>query len=66
MCYSGGIKAEKCVSVGLRNYIFKHVTKVECYNDRLLFVKIIAKPVDIVIMQVYMPKANHDDEIEKI
>ena len=45
----------------------KRLTKVECYSDRLMFVKIIAKPVDIVLVQVYMPKTNHDsDEIEKL
>ena len=31
-----------------------------------MFVKISAKPVDIVLVQVYMPTKNHDDdEIEK-
>ena len=36
---------------------------------RLIFVKISAKPVDIVLVQVYMPTTNHDDdddEIEKL
>jgi hypothetical protein len=32
-----------------------------------MFVKISAKPVDIVLGQVYMPTTNHDnDEIEKL
>jgi hypothetical protein len=40
---------------------------VECYSDRLMFVKISAKPVDVVLVQVYMPTKNHDDdEIEKL
>ena len=30
----------------LRNYIVKHLTYVKCYSDRLIFVKICAKPVD--------------------
>jgi hypothetical protein len=34
------------------------VTKVECYSDGLMFVKISAKPVDIVIVQVYMPTST--------
>ena len=43
------------------------MTKAECYSDRLMFVKISAKPVDIVLVQVYMPTTNHDDdEIEKL
>ena len=53
MFYSGRVKAEKVVAVVLRNDIAKHLTKEEeCYNDRLMFVKISAKPVDIVLVQV--------------
>ena len=53
MLYSGGVKAEKGVAVVLRNDVVKRLTKVECYSDRLIFVS--AKPVDIVLVQVYMP-----------
>ena len=43
------------------------MTKVECCSDRLMIVKISAKPVDIVLMQVYMSTTNHDDDkIEKL
>jgi len=67
MFYSGGVKAKKGIAVVLRNGIVKRLTKVECYSDRLLFVKINVKPVDIVLAQVYMPTTNHDDiEIEKL
>ena len=42
---------------------------MECCSDILMLVKISAKPVDIVLVQVYvkyMPIENHDDdEIEK-
>jgi hypothetical protein len=38
------------------------VTKVECYSDRLMFMIISAKPVDIVIVQVYVPKKDHDND----
>ena len=31
-----------------------------------MFVKISAKPVDIVLVQVYMPTTNYDDEIENL
>jgi hypothetical protein len=51
----------------LRNDIVKHVTKVECYCDRLMFVKISIKLVDIVIVQINMLTMDHDDdEIEKM
>jgi hypothetical protein len=66
MFYSGRVKAEKGVEVVLRNDIVKHLTKMECYSDRLMFVKISAKPDDIVLVQVYKPTTNHhDDEIQK-
>ena len=42
MFYSGRVKDEKGVAVMLRNYTVKNVTKVECYSDRLMFVKISA------------------------
>jgi hypothetical protein len=61
--YSGGVKAEKGVAVVLKNDV-KHVSKVEWYSDKLMFVKISAKPVDIVIVQVYIPTMNHDKEIK--
>jgi hypothetical protein len=67
MFYSGGVKAEKGVAVVIKNDIVKRLTKVECYSDRLMFVQISAKPVDIVLMQVYMQITNHDgDKIEKL
>ena len=51
----------------LRNDIVKHVIKVECYSDRFMFVKISAKPVGVVIVKVYMPTTDHDDnEIDKM
>ena len=63
MFYSGGVKAEKGVAVVLRNDVVKRLTKVDCCSDRLMFVK----PVDIVLVQVYIPTTNHDDdEIEKL
>ena len=40
---------------------------MECCSDRLMFVKISAKPVDIMLVQVYMPTTSHDDnEIENL
>ena len=58
MFYLGGVKAEKGVAVVLRNV--ERVIKVE--SDRLIFVEISTKPFDILTVQVYMPKTDHDDE----
>jgi hypothetical protein len=57
--YSTRVMTEKLFRID----IVKHVTKVECYRDRLMFVKISAKPVDIMIVQVYeyIPTMDYDD-----
>ena len=65
--YSGGVTAEKGFAGALRNNIVKRVPKVECYSDKLMFVKISAKTVDFAIVQVYIPTTDHDgDELEKM
>src|SRR6476661_11029494 len=35
---------------------------VERISDRLMMIKLNAEPVDVVIIQVYMPTTEHDDE----
>ena len=39
---------------------------MECYSDRLIFVKISAKPVDnvlvLALVHVHMPTTDHDDD----
>jgi hypothetical protein len=63
MFYSGRVKS---VAALLRNDIVKRLTKVECYSNRLVFVKISANPCDIMLVQVYIPTTNHhNDEKEK-
>jgi exonuclease III len=45
----------------------KRVTKVKQHSDRLILVKIQADPVDLVIVQVYMPTSDHsDEEVEEL
>ncbi|PNF33673.1 hypothetical protein B7P43_G12347 [Cryptotermes secundus] len=42
------------------------VKKIAC-NDRIIALKLKAEPVDILIMQVYMPASEYeDDEVEKV
>ena len=40
----------------------KRVTKVVQHSDRLLLERLQAEPVDVVLMQVYMPTTNAEDE----
>ena len=55
------LKLKKVLQV-LGNDIVKHLTKGEFYSDRLIFMKISAKSDDIVLVKVYMPITNHDDD----
>ena len=55
------------VAVLLNEKIAGCVTKIESYKDRILVVEIKAYPVDIKIIQVYMPTtASEEEEVEEI
>src|SRR6218665_1681799 len=55
------------VAVLLEERIAKCVIRAESYKDRLLMVMIKAYPVDIVVMQVYMPTgASEEEEVDNI
>ena len=45
----------------------KRVIEIVQHSDRILLIRIKAEPVDIVILQIYMPTTDADDqEIELI
>ena len=45
----------------------KRVIKIVQHSDRILLIRIKAEPVDIVILQIYMPTTDaNDEEIELI
>ena len=47
--------------------VARRVTEVHQVSDRLIMVKVSATPVDMAIIQVYMPTtANEDENIEQI
>jgi len=48
MFYSSGVNAERGIAIVSTCYVVKSVTKVEC-TDRLIFVKIRVKRVDILL-----------------
>ena len=63
--YSGGSKKERGVAIILNQDQAEKVVKIQQVNDRILLVKLQAEPMDIVIIQVYMPTSQHEDkEIE--
>ena len=65
--YTEGNKGQSGVAILLEDRVAKCVTEIERCGDRLLSVRIQAHPVDIVIIQVYMPTTTHEEEeVDKI
>ena len=65
--YSGGERAERGVAIVVHNNIVRSVVKKIVCNDRVMVLKLKAEPVSLLIMQVYMPTSEYeDDEVEKL
>ena len=60
--YAGGNENQRGVAVILDGETAKRVTKIVQHSDRLILVKIQAEPVDLVVIQIYMPTSDHEDE----
>ena len=65
--YSGGERAERGAAIVVHKSIVRSVvTKIVC-NDRGVAIKLTAERVNILIMQVYMPTSEYeDDEVEQL
>ena len=64
---SGGDKCQRGVGIILDEEVARRVTEVHQVSDRLIMVKVSATPVDMAIIQVYMPTTAYEDEdIEQI
>ena len=64
--YSGGERAERGVAIVVHKSVVRSAVKKIVCNDRIIAVKLKAEPVSILIMQVYMPTSEYeDDEVEK-
>ena len=67
MYYSGGERAERVVAIVVHKIVVRSVVKMIVCNDRIIALKLKAEPVSILIMQVYMPTSEYeDDEVEKL
>jgi hypothetical protein len=65
--YSGGERAEKFVAVVVHKSVVRSVFKNIVYNDRIIAIKLQTEPINILMMQVYMPTSEHkDDEVEEL
>ena len=67
VCYAGGKESQRGVAIILDKEMAKRVLKVDMISDRIISVKIQADPVDLMIIQVYMPTSAHEeDEVNEI
>ena len=65
--YSRGERAERGVAIVVHNSILRSVVKKIICNDRIMAFKLKTEPVSLLIMQVYMPTSEYeDDEVEKL
>ena len=66
MYYSGGEQAEKGVAVVVYKSIMRSVVKKIVYSDRIIANKLQAEPISILMMQVYMPTSQLEDDYDII
>ena len=60
--YSGGQERERGVAVMFDEERANRIIEVEQCSDRLMMIKVSVTPVDMVLIQVYMPTTTHADE----
>ena len=60
--YTEGSNGQNGVAILLEEEVAKCITRVETFKDRLVMVVIKAHPVDMVVIQVYMPTTAHEEE----
>jgi exonuclease III len=55
------------VEVVVHKGIVRSVVKKIVYSDRIIAIKLEAEPMDILMMQMYMPTSEHEDaEVEEL
>src|SRR6478609_1667668 len=60
--YAGGPTCQRGVAVIVEAKVAERVTEVDRFGDRIMVVKVRADPVDMVIVQAYLPTADYEDE----
>ena len=60
--YSGGDQCKQGVALILDEEVGRRVIEVNQVSVRLIIIKINAKPVDVVLIQVYMPTTEYENE----
>ncbi len=60
--HAGGKESQRGVALLIEEKTARHVKTIDRYGDRLIMVTIEAEPMDLVIIQVYMPTTSHTEE----
>src|SRR6476619_503267 len=60
--YAGGPTCQRGVAVIAEAEVAERVTEIDRFGDRIMVVKLKADPVDVVIVQVYLPTTDYEDE----
>src|SRR6476469_1217960 len=65
--YARGPTCQRGVAVIAEAKVAARVTEIDRFGDRIIVVKVQADPVDMVIVQAYLPTTDYEDEqIEKL
>jgi exonuclease III len=65
--YSGGEKGQRGVAMILDRTIGERVSKIIQYSERLMLIRVKAEPLDLVLVQVYLPTSDSEDvEVEML
>ena len=67
MVYSGGTEKERGVAIIMERKMAGRVMDIVKVSDRLMMVKMEARPVNLVLIQVYMPTSGcEEEEVEEM
>ena len=65
--YPGGPTCQRGVAVIAEAKVAQRVTEIDTFGDRIMVVKVKADPVDMVIVQAYLPTTDYEvEEVEKL
>src|SRR6478609_3745234 len=60
--YAGGPTCQRGVAGIAEAKVAERVTEIDRFGDRIMVVKVKADPVDMVIVQAYLPTTDYEDE----
>src|SRR6476469_5900196 len=65
--YTGGPTCQQGIAVIAEAKVAERVTEIDRFGDRIMVVKVKADPVDMLIVQAYLPTTDYEDEeVEKL